>query len=260
MSDATFNPAGPWGFPKADPADHPAVLQLLQAGGEDVRRDLGQALLQVGVTTWTYEQVADDEQRPPFRDQFDGGGDPAVLPVGAGGHSDLGLLGQIGLRALFCSLRRHPKERNNVSVRVLQVAAVHEPEVLGGSVLGTTRGQARLDRRVQEAVDQLLDLRPHRLATPPGEVPSHHAAQAIVFRVIDTGEDYRHFAGDARRAQAQAHLLVRTSGPAEPAPPGWEAHPVSLEELVLAYLREPGAAALPGPARIQKSEPTEVSR
>ena len=32
--------------------------------------------------------------------------------------------------------------------------------------------------------------------------------------------------------------------------------PVSLEELVLAYLREPGAAALPGPAR----EPSEVTR
>jgi ABC-2 type transport system ATP-binding protein len=64
----------------------------------------------------------------------------------------------------------------------------------------------------------------------------------------------------ARRAQAQAHLLARTSAAAEPVPPGWEAHPVSLEELVLAYLREPGAAALPGPARTPKSEPTEVSR
>jgi ABC-2 type transport system ATP-binding protein len=64
----------------------------------------------------------------------------------------------------------------------------------------------------------------------------------------------------ARRAQAQAHLLVRTRGAAEPVPPGWEAHPVSLEELVLAYLREPGAAALPGPARAQEAEPTEVSR
>ena len=32
-------------------------------------------------------------------------------------------------------------------------------------------------------------------------------------------------------------------------PPGWEAHPLTLEELTLAYLREPGAAALPGPAR-----------
>jgi ABC-2 type transport system ATP-binding protein len=60
-----------------------------------------------------------------------------------------------------------------------------------------------------------------------------------------------------RRAGAQAHLLVRTSGPV---PPGWEAHPVGVEELVLAYLREPGAAALPGPARARKPEPTEVSR
>jgi ABC-2 type transport system ATP-binding protein len=51
----------------------------------------------------------------------------------------------------------------------------------------------------------------------------------------------------ARRGQAQAHLLVRVSGPDRPVPDGWEAHPVSLEELVMAYLREPGATALPGP-------------
>src|SRR5215469_10531836 len=50
----------------------------------------------------------------------------------------------------------------------------------------------------------------------------------------------------ARRAGTVAQLLVRNNG-AEPAPSGWEAHPVGLEELVLAYLREPGAAALPGP-------------
>ena len=57
------------------------------------------------------------------------------------------------------------------------------------------------------------------------------------------------------RAAAQAHLLIRAAAD-DPVPPGWEAHPVSLEELVLAYLREPGAAALPGPAR----EPSEVTR
>ena len=49
------------------------------------------------------------------------------------------------------------------------------------------------------------------------------------------------------RAGAQAHLLVRRTGRA-PAPPGWLAQPVGLEELVLAYLREPAASALPGPA------------
>jgi ABC-2 type transport system ATP-binding protein len=52
----------------------------------------------------------------------------------------------------------------------------------------------------------------------------------------------------ARRAGTAAQLLVRTTGVAEPVPDGWEAHPVGLEELVLAYLREPGAGALPGPS------------
>jgi ABC-2 type transport system ATP-binding protein len=69
----------------------------------------------------------------------------------------------------------------------------------------------------------------------------------------------------ARRGEVQAHLLVRTGGTAGPVPPGWEAHPVSLEELVMAYLREPGAGALPGPARAralprETGEPTEAPR
>jgi ABC-2 type transport system ATP-binding protein len=51
----------------------------------------------------------------------------------------------------------------------------------------------------------------------------------------------------ATRAGTLAHLLVRSDRDAEPVPPGWEPSPVGLEELVLAYLREPGAAALPGP-------------
>ena len=45
-----------------------------------------------------------------------------------------------------------------------------------------------------------------------------------------------------------------------PVPPGWEAHSVTLEELALAYLREPGAAALPGPARGRDAEPAEVTK
>jgi ABC-2 type transport system ATP-binding protein len=53
----------------------------------------------------------------------------------------------------------------------------------------------------------------------------------------------------ARRSTAQSQLLVRTSGSNETVPPGWEAHAVGLEELALAYLREPYAAALPGPER-----------
>jgi ABC-2 type transport system ATP-binding protein len=67
-----------------------------------------------------------------------------------------------------------------------------------------------------------------------------------------------------RRAEAQAHLLVRATAN-DPVPPGWESHPVGLEELALAYLREPGAAALPGPtlpgpARGRHAEPSEVAK
>ena len=62
-----------------------------------------------------------------------------------------------------------------------------------------------------------------------------------------------------RRGEAQAHLLVRASA-GDPVPPGWEVHPVGLEELALAYLREPDAAVLPGPARGRNTELTEVTR
>jgi ABC-2 type transport system ATP-binding protein len=94
--------------------------------------------------------------------------------------------------------------------------------------------------RVQMAgeVDDLLA--GHRLLTGPTAEAGNFAERPVVH---------------ASRAEAQAHLLIRAAAD-DPVPPGWEAHPVSLEELVLAYLREPGAAALPGPAR----EPSEVTR
>jgi ABC-2 type transport system ATP-binding protein len=64
----------------------------------------------------------------------------------------------------------------------------------------------------------------------------------------------------AWRGEAQAHLLVRTNEDTEPAPPGWQARPVSLEELTLAYLRESGSAARPGPGRGRDDIPSEVTR
>jgi ABC-2 type transport system ATP-binding protein len=60
------------------------------------------------------------------------------------------------------------------------------------------------------------------------------------------------------RAAAQAHLLVRATAD-DPVPPGWETHPVGLEELALGYLRESVAASGPGPARGRHAEPSEVS-
>jgi ABC-2 type transport system ATP-binding protein len=127
----------------------------------------------------------------------------------------------------------------------------------GVSVLLSSHVLAELERvadylilvsrgRVQVAgeVDDLLAC--HRVLTGPAAEAGRYAEQLSVVH--------------ARHGAAQAHLLVRTSGATDPVLPGWEAHPVSVEELTLAYLREPGAAALPGPARARYAEPTEVTK
>jgi ABC-2 type transport system ATP-binding protein len=100
--------------------------------------------------------------------------------------------------------------------------------------------------RVQVAgeVDDLLAC--HRVLTGPAAEAGRCAERLSVVH--------------ARRGEAQAHLLVRTNGTTGPVPPGWDAHPVSLEELTLAYLREPGAAALPGPARAGDAKPSGVTK
>jgi len=102
------------------------------------------------------------------------------------------------------------------------------------------------DGSVQVAgeVDDLLEA--HRVLTGPAADADRYSDRWIVVH--------------ARRGGAQAHLLVRNNGTSHPVPPGWEVHPVSLEELTLAYLREPGAASLPGPARLRTIEPSEVTR
>src|SRR5258707_14053141 len=98
--------------------------------------------------------------------------------------------------------------------------------------------------RVQVAgeVDGLLA--GHRVMTGPAAEADRYAERPVVH---------------VRRAEAQAHLLVRATAD-DPVPPGWEAHPVGLEELALAYLREPGTAALPGPARGRSTQPSEVAK
>ena len=98
--------------------------------------------------------------------------------------------------------------------------------------------------RVQVAgeVDGLLAS--HRMLTGPAAEAGKYAERPVVH---------------ASRAGAQAHLLVRAAVE-DPVPPGREAHPVGLEELAMAYLREPGAAALPGPGRHQDAQPWEVTK
>jgi ABC-2 type transport system ATP-binding protein len=68
----------------------------------------------------------------------------------------------------------------------------------------------------------------HRVLAGPAAEADHWAGRLAAVQV--------------RRAQAQAQLLVRSADAADPVPPGWESHAVSLEELVLAYLRAPAAA------------------
>ncbi len=53
----------------------------------------------------------------------------------------------------------------------------------------------------------------------------------------------------ASRGASEARLLVRRDQTSDPVPAGWEARSLTLEELTLAYLREPSAAVLPGPVR-----------
>ncbi len=172
--------------------------------------------------------------------------------------------GQQAQLALTLALARRPRLLVlDEPVAMLDPVARHDfmATVLAGaaedgvSVLLSSHVLAELERvadylillsrgRVQVAgeVDDLLAR--HRVLTGPAAEADRYAQRPVVH---------------LRRAEAQAHLLVRAGADA-PGPPGWEAHPVGLEELALAYLREPGAAALPGPARGRDAEPSEVTK
>jgi ABC-2 type transport system ATP-binding protein len=131
---------------------------------------------------------------------------------------------------------------DGVSV-LLSSHVLAELERVADYLILLSRGQVQ----VAGEVDDLLA--GHRVLTGPAAEADKYAERPVVHR---------------RRAAAQAHLLVR-AGARDPVPPGWEAHPVGLEELALAYLREPGAAALPGPARgralpAETGEPSEMRR
>ena len=143
-----------------------------------------------------------------------------------------------------------PIARHDFMANVLMAAADD-----GVSVLLSSHVLAELERvadylillsrgRVQVAgeVDDLLA--GHRLLSGPAAEADRYAERPVVH---------------VRRGEAQAHLLVRAA-PDDPVPRGWEAHPVGLEELALAYLREPDAPALHGPARDRDADVLEVTR
>ena len=121
---------------------------------------------------------------------------------------------------------------------VLSSHALAELERVADYLILLSRGQVQ----VAGEVDDLLAC--HRVLTGPAAEVDGYTERPVVH---------------VRRAEMQAHLVVRATA-GDPVPPGWEAHPVGLEELVLAYLREPRAAALPGPGRVQHAKPSEVTR
>src|SRR3984885_5283813 len=154
-----------------------------------------------------------------------------------------------------------PVARHDFMATVMSaVAGEREGEVGGVSVVLSSHVLTELERvadylvllsqgQVQVAgqVEDLLAS--HRMSPAPAAEAGSYDDRPVVH---------------VRRGGVQAHLLVRAAAD-DPVPPGWEAHPVSLEELALAYLREPGAAALPGPARsrtlpLESGEPSEVTQ
>jgi len=64
----------------------------------------------------------------------------------------------------------------------------------------------------------------------------------------------------ASRDASRVHLRVRCDGAFDPVPAGWEARPITLEELTVAYLRHPDATALPGPSRRRSVEVSELTK
>jgi ABC-2 type transport system ATP-binding protein len=126
---------------------------------------------------------------------------------------------------------------DGVSV-VLSSHVLAELERVADYLILLSRGRVQVAGEIEDL------LASHRMLTGPAAEASKYADRPVVH---------------VRRGGAQAHLLVRATAD-DPVPPGWEAHPVGLEELALAYLREPGAGALPGPARSRNTQPSEVTR
>ncbi len=105
---------------------------------------------------------------------------------------------------------------------------VSELERIADYLVVLNEGRLQLAGRV----DDLLAV--HRILTGPG------GEMALDSR--------RHAVVHAMQAGAQAHLLVRSTTPGEPGPVGWQSDPATLEDVVLGYLRDPGARMLPGPS------------
>jgi len=126
---------------------------------------------------------------------------------------------------------------DGVSV-VLSSHVLAELERVADYLILMSRGRVQLAGEIDDL------LASHRVLTGPAAEADKYPGRSVVH---------------VRRGEVQAHLLVR-AGADDPVPPGWEAHPVGLEEVALAYLREPGTAVLARPAFGRRAVISEVTR
>src|SRR6185437_11171744 len=112
---------------------------------------------------------------------------------------------------------------DGVSV-LLSSHVLTELERVASYLILLSRGRVQLAGKVDDL------LASHRVLTGPAAEADRYAGQPVLH---------------ASRADADAQLLVQATAEGQ-VPPDWTARGASLEELALAYLRDPGAVALPG--------------
>jgi ABC-2 type transport system ATP-binding protein len=105
---------------------------------------------------------------------------------------------------------------------------VAELERVADYLIVLNRGQVQISGDVDDVLAN------HLVLTGPAGAAASLPAQVSTVAVTAAG--------------AQEHVLVRVPQPGWTVPPPFAACCPGLEELVLAYLRQPGAMALPGPA------------
>jgi len=181
-------------------------------------------------------------------------------------HRKVGKLsgGQQAQLALALALARHPDllvldepvARLDPLARhdfmALVVSAVAEE---GASVLFSSHVVSELER-----VADYLILLAHGRVQMAGAIDDLLAGHALWSGPVDEAGavSERLSVVQSQQAGRYAQLLVRTGTKAQ-APSGWESVDVSLEELVLAYLRQPSVTTLPGPLNLMALSSTEVT-
>jgi ABC-2 type transport system ATP-binding protein len=145
-----------------------------------------------------------------------------------------------------------PIARHDFMATVMTAAAED-----GVSVVLSSHVLAELER-----VASYLVLVSHGGVQVAGELRDLLAAHRMLTGPASESERYarRWNVVHATSAASLVRLLVRYDGISKAVPPGWDARAVTLEELAMAYLREPGAAAEPGRARGWSAEPSEVAK